>query len=106
MSGVTTLIIVAVVMFCILGGITLLAQIYNLNNIKSRTVGTVSTVRLGLLLKRKYAGHTNKFPSRRSCGGSRQKATHYRHCRRASSSAAGTKAVKRLPLWTTRMFIA
>ena len=39
MSGVTTLIIVAVVMFCILGGITLLAQIYNLNNIKSRTVG-------------------------------------------------------------------
>ena len=39
MSGVTTLIIVAVVMFCILGAITLLAQIYNLNNIKSRTVG-------------------------------------------------------------------
>ena len=39
MSGVTTLIIVAVVMFCILGGITLLTQIYNLNNIKSRTVG-------------------------------------------------------------------
>ena len=39
MSGVTTLIVVAVVMFCILGGITLLAQIYNLNNIKSRTVG-------------------------------------------------------------------
>ena len=39
MSGVTTLIIVAVAMFCILGGITLLAQIYNLNNIKSRTVG-------------------------------------------------------------------
>ena len=39
MSGVTTLIIVVVVMFCILGAITLLAQIYNLNNIKSRTVG-------------------------------------------------------------------
>ena len=39
MSGVTTLIIVAVVMFCILGGITLIAHIYNLNNIKSKTVG-------------------------------------------------------------------
>jgi hypothetical protein len=101
MSGVTTLIVVAVVMFCILGGITLLAQIYNLNNIKSRTVGDGQHG-----TARKYAGHTNKFPSRRSCGGSRQKATHYRHCRRASSSAAGTKAVKRLPLWTTRMFIA
>lgn len=33
MSGVTTLIIVAVVMFCILGGITLIAHVYNLNNI-------------------------------------------------------------------------
>ena len=39
MSGVTTLIIVAVVMFCILGGITLIAHVYNLNNIKSKTVG-------------------------------------------------------------------
>lgn len=39
MSGITTLIFVAVVMFCILGGISLLAHIYNLNNIKSRTVG-------------------------------------------------------------------
>ena len=39
MSGVTTLIFVAVVMFCILGGVTLLAHIYNLNNIKSKTVG-------------------------------------------------------------------
>ena len=39
MSGVTTLIFVAVVLFCILGGVTLLAHIYNLNNIKSKTVG-------------------------------------------------------------------
>lgn len=39
MSGITTLIFVAVVMFCILGGVTLLAHIYNLNNIKSKTVG-------------------------------------------------------------------
>lgn len=39
MSGVITLIFVAAVMFCILGGISLLAHIYNLNNIKSKTVG-------------------------------------------------------------------
>ncbi len=39
MSGIVTLIFVAAVMFCILGGITLFAHIYNLNNIKSKTVG-------------------------------------------------------------------
>lgn len=39
MSGIGTLIFVAAVMFCALGGITLLAHIYNLNNIKSKTVG-------------------------------------------------------------------
>lgn len=39
MSGIATLAIVAAVMFCLLGGITLLAHIYNLNNIKSKTVG-------------------------------------------------------------------
>lgn len=33
------LIIVAAVMFCVLGGVGLLAHIYNLNNIKSKTVG-------------------------------------------------------------------
>ena len=71
MPNIASLVTVAVVMFCILDGITLLAQIYNLNNIKSRTVGTVSTARRGLLPKRKYAGHTNKFLLRRSCGGSR-----------------------------------
>lgn len=39
MSGIATLAIVATVMFCLLGGIVLLAHIYNLNNIKSKTVG-------------------------------------------------------------------
>lgn len=39
MSSINTLIFVAAVMFCILGGISLLAHIYNLNNIKSKTVG-------------------------------------------------------------------
>ena len=31
--------VVAAVMFAVLGGVTLLAHIYNLNNIKSKTVG-------------------------------------------------------------------
>lgn len=39
MSGIVTLAIVATVMFCVLGGIVLLAHIYNLNNIKSKPVG-------------------------------------------------------------------
>lgn len=39
MSGIAALAIVAAVMFCVLGGITLLAHIYNLNSIKSKTVG-------------------------------------------------------------------
>ena len=39
MSGISVVIVVAVVMVCSLGGITLLAHIYNLNHIKSKTVG-------------------------------------------------------------------
>lgn len=39
MSSVTTLIIVGAVIFSVLGGVTLLAHIYSLNQIKSRTVG-------------------------------------------------------------------
>lgn len=39
MSNITALIIAFVVMFCILGGISLITHIYNLNNIKSKTVG-------------------------------------------------------------------
>lgn len=39
MSGTGTLILVAAVMFAVLGGITVLAHIYNLNNIKAKTVG-------------------------------------------------------------------
>ena len=39
MGNPVLLIIVAAIMFCLLGGITLLSHIYNLNNIKSKTVG-------------------------------------------------------------------
>lgn len=39
MSGIGSLIFVSVVMFCLLSVITLITHIYNLNNIKSKTVG-------------------------------------------------------------------
>lgn len=39
MSGITILIIAAAAMTCALGGVSLLAHVYTLNNIKSKTVG-------------------------------------------------------------------
>ena len=39
MGGPILLVFVAAIMFCVLGGVTLLSHIYNLNNIKSKTVG-------------------------------------------------------------------
>lgn len=39
MSGITILIIAATAMACTLGGVSLLAHVYTLNNIKSKTVG-------------------------------------------------------------------
>lgn len=39
MSGITILIIAATAMVCTLGGVSLLAHVYTLNNIKSKTVG-------------------------------------------------------------------
>ena len=39
MSPITTLILVSAIMFTVLGLISLLAHIYNLNNIKAKTVG-------------------------------------------------------------------
>ena len=39
MPNIAPLIFVAALMFCVLSGVTLLAHIYNLNNIKAKTVG-------------------------------------------------------------------
>ena len=39
MQGIETLIVVSIVMFVVLGAISVLAHIYNLNNIKAKTVG-------------------------------------------------------------------
>ena len=39
MDGTIILIIVATIMFTVIGGVTLASHIYNLNSIKSKTVG-------------------------------------------------------------------
>ena len=39
MDGIGTLVLISVIMFAVLGAITVLAHIYNLNNIKAKTVG-------------------------------------------------------------------
>lgn len=39
MSGITAIIVAGSVMFALLGSITVLANMYSLNRIKSRTVG-------------------------------------------------------------------
>ena len=38
-GGIGTLVLVALIMLVVLGGVSVLAHIYNLNNIKSKTVG-------------------------------------------------------------------
>lgn len=47
MSGITAIIVAGTVMFALLGSITVLANMYSLNHIKSRTVGMGSTERQG-----------------------------------------------------------
>lgn len=90
MPNITALIVVATVMFCVLGGVTLLAHIYNLNNIKSKTVGDGQH---GFLPKRRYAGFTSRFRLHLMSGESRRRKTLFRSCRRELSSAVRAKAV-------------
>lgn len=39
MDSITAIVMIGTVMFTVLGGIALFSHIYNLNNIKSKTVG-------------------------------------------------------------------
>ena len=47
MPNIAPLIFVATLMFCVLSGVTLLAHIYNLNNIKAKPLEMVSMVPRG-----------------------------------------------------------
>ncbi|MEY8312497.1 hypothetical protein AALA61_11010 [Oscillospiraceae bacterium 42-9] len=49
MPNIAPLIFVAALMFCALSGVTLLAHIYNLNNIKAKTVGDSCPVEMDKL---------------------------------------------------------
>ena len=72
MPDIAALVTVAAVMFAVLGAITLIAHIYNLNNIKSKTV---STERLGGQTKRRYERPTVTFRSHQRNGVGRQSKT-------------------------------
>ena len=60
MSGVTTLIFVGAVMFAVLGGVTLLSHIYNLN-IKAKTVGNGQHGTARWANIQAYTVHTDKM---------------------------------------------
>ena len=57
MPNIAALVTVAAVMFAVLGAITLIAHIYNLNNIKSKTVGDGQHGSVG-----KQSGDTKDLP--------------------------------------------
>lgn len=78
-GNITLLIIVGVVMFAVLGGVTLIAHIYSLNGIKSRTVGDGQhgTARPDGPTALRFARPTNMSHLPRSSGVNRQrKANH------------------------------
>lgn len=104
MPNLTALIVVATVMFCVLGGVTLLAHIYNLNNIKSKTVGDGQhgTARFSTKAEiRKVYRQVPFTPEKWR----RQSRMRCQSSRRGSLSAARTRAVKPSPLWMTPMCI-
>lgn len=68
-QNLTPLILLGILMFGIIGGINILFQHDNLNNIKSRTVGDGSTAQPGLLQNRKFIRPITLFHSSRNSGG-------------------------------------
>ncbi len=91
MPNLTALIVVATVMFCVLGGVTLLAHIYNLNNIKSKTVGDGQHVSPPRPRSERCIGRCR---SHRRNGAGRQERIRCQSCRKGSLSAVRTKAAK------------
>lgn len=77
MPNIAALITVAAVMFALLGAIMLIAHIYNLNNIKSKTVGDGQHGTARWQTKRRYERPTATFRSRQRKGVGRQSKTKY-----------------------------
>lgn len=68
MSPIASLVLIAAVMFTVLGLISLLAHIYNLNNIKNKTVGDGQHGTAAGQEKRKSIKPTSISRLHRSCG--------------------------------------
>ena len=77
MPNIAALVTVAAVMFAVLGAITLIAHIYNLNNIESKTVGDGQHGTARWQTKRRYERPTATSRSRRKSGASRQSKTKH-----------------------------
>ena len=101
MPNITALIVVATVMFCVLGGVTLLAHIYNLNNIKSKTVGDGQHGTARFSTKAEIRRIYKRYHLHLMSGESRPRRTHFPICRRELSSAAETRAAILPLMWMT-----
>ena len=103
MGNPTLLIVIAAVMFAVIGGITLVSHLYNLNGIKSKTVGDGQHGTARFATKSEIRRTYRQVPPH---GEHRQRKISRRSCRRVSSSAVETRVEKLLPLWMTRMSTA
>ena len=106
MPNLTALIVVAMVMFCVLGGVTLLAHIYNQNNIKSKTVGDGQHGTARFSTKAEIRKAYRQVPFTPDEMAQAKQSECAAKLPQGSLSAARTKAVKPSPLWMTPMSIA
>lgn len=97
MGNTTLLIVIAAVMFAVIGGITLASHLYNLNGIKSKTVGDGQHGTARFATKSEIRRTYRQVPFTPSAWRRQAKKTSRRSCHRASLSAAKTRAVNRCP---------
>lgn len=105
MPNLTALIVVATVMFCVLGGVTLLAHIYNLNNIKSKTVGDGQHGTARFSTKAEIRKVYRQVPFTPEKWRRQAKRNALPKLPQGIIVAARTRAVKPSPLWMTPMCI-
>lgn len=106
MGNTTLLIVIAAVMFAVIGGITLASHLYNLNSIKSKTVGDGQHGTARFATKSEIRRTYRQVPFTPATWRAQAKKISRQSCRRVSSSAVETRVEKLLPLWMTRTFTA
>lgn len=72
-GNIVRFIVAAVLMFAVMGGISVLAQVYSLNNIKTKRLETDSMEQRAGQQKQKLGKHMRIFPSRPNVGVSKQR---------------------------------